>query len=148
MAQHSRIAQSWATNPANFPQWSANALPGESGFEFPKQLTKLCTEADIEQWRVKNVKYDAGAREHYFDHAPPRLGTLIPITTTAEMFDLGLCSEVGQPVIVRDADEERRIREMLGQPVDALPPPKIVRIPIAGDTITAHPAKPKRGKDR
>ena len=118
------------TDERNFPRWEANAPPGKSGHGYPKMLTKPCTKDDRSAWIEKNRRIDRVAREEYWEEAPPRVGAPIPMMSTQDMVDEGLCLLANQPIVVNDKEEEIRVRAFLGI-VEGAPVAKAVSIPVA-----------------
>ncbi len=122
------------TDERNFPRWAADAPPGKSGHPYPKMLTRTCTKEDRIEWREKNKRIDQNTHREYFEGVAPPLHAPIPVLTTIEMVDEGLAPLAGEPVIVKDAAEERRVMEFLGwsEPEE---PPRPVAIPVRVEKI-------------
>ena len=95
-------------NPENYPKWSANALPGHSGHPWPKLITKKFTEADRVAWLVKNKRTDVHTRAEYYDERVPAVGAIVAVTADDKLIALGLAQTIGEPVVVRDEEEQAR----------------------------------------
>ena len=131
------------TDERNFPRWEGiNAPPGRPGCRYPKMLTRLATREDRESWKDRNRRIDQTNQREYFDDVAPRVNTPVPLLTTQEMVDEGLAETANQPIIVKDAEEEARVRVFLGLDTPA-PAPQSVTIPIRADDGWVEEKAPK-----
>lgn len=143
------------TDERNFPRHDPGAAPGKSGHPYPKMLTRICTREDRSAWIEANRRVDQTTRQDYWESTPPRVNAPIPMLTTQDMVDEGLCDLAGQPIIVQDKEQEARVRAFLGLD-EPLPPPKSVAIPVAAAVPNAvnhdgwvdEAAPKKRGRPR
>ncbi len=136
------------TDERNFPRWEGEkANPGRPGCRYPKMLTRLATREDRTAWVERNRRTDQSTRQDYWEETPPRVNTPIPLLTTQDMVDGGLAETANQPIIVKDAEEEAKVRVFLGldTPVAA---PQSVTIPIRADDswVDEKPAKPSNAR--
>ena len=131
------------TDERNFPRWAHDAPPGKSGHPYPKMLTRTCTKEDRIEWREKNRRVDQHTRQEYYEGVAPPLHAPIPVLSTVEMVDEGLAPLANEPVIVKDASEERRIMEFLGL-MEPEEPPQTVAIPVRTGKIVEQTKKVTR----
>lgn len=136
------------TDERSFPRWQENAPPGHSGHGYPKMLTRPCTKEDRAEWREKNKRMDVNTHREYYEEVAPTLYAPIPILSTQEMVEEGLCPLANEPIVVRDSAEERRMLEFLGLAKPA-EPPRSVAIPVQIATDDwVDPSPPVRRKGR
>ncbi len=119
MPHPANIPRTPQTSEENFPRWSANALPGHSGFPWPRSISKTFTEADRVAWLVKNKKTDVHTRAEYCDERVPAVGSTVAVLATQEHVELGFATAVGEALIARDEEEFDRINELLGAKPEA-----------------------------
>lgn len=125
------------TDERNFPRWEGeNAPPGRPGARYPKMLTRPVTKEDRLEHREKNLRHENG-REYYQD-VPPRLNAQIPLKTTDEMVDAGMCERAGDDIIAESKEHEERILQFLGL-LKPTAPPATVAIPIRGNVSRETP---------
>ena len=103
------------TNPENFPKWSANALPGHSGFPWPRAINKVFTEADRVAWLASHKKTDVHTRQEYYDERVPAVGSTVAVLATQQHVELGFATVVGECLSARDEEEFDRINEVVGR---------------------------------
>ncbi len=139
------------TDERNFPRWEKDAHPGKSGSYYPKMLTRLCTREDRDEWKEKNRRIDQNTRQEYFEGIAPRLNSPIPMLTTQEMVEEGLCHVANEPVIAQDKEDEARIRAFLGldKPMQVAPTVSIpIREPEWIDEAPEMPARKRGGRPK
>lgn len=120
------------TDPRNFPVWADRAPPGRSGHPYPKMLTRAFTKEDRDVWQHKNKKVDVTTQREYYEERCPKVGDPVPIISTIELVDAGLCDMAGEPIVVRNAEEEASVYETLGlKPQAAKAAVMDVPIPVA-----------------
>lgn len=144
MGHPKQIPLTPTTDPDSFPKWEENAPPGRSGHPYPKMLTREFLESDVEEWRRNNVKTDDPSGKPYFIERIPRLrgkkrikgkiidvpGDSIPILASDELVEAGYANLVGEPVIVRSAEEEVKVRAMLGLPSEEEQTAEAIVVPL------------------
>lgn len=132
------------TDERNFPRWEGENAPfGRPGHRYPKMLTKVCTPSDRKEWVEKHRRIDQNTRQEYWETAPPRVGSPIPMEANAILVDAGIAPYVGAPLVADNKEQEAEILKALGLWDEVPQPPKTVSIPVAA----AQPAK-KRGRPR
>ncbi len=121
------------TDDRNFPQHDPAAPWGQSGHPYPKRINREFMPEDVEPWKKSHVQYDAQSRaEYYYDRCPqPQRvlssgkivkGQLVPVIVTQEMIDyLQLTQNVGEELVVNNAEEEAKARGFLGQEEEVAP---------------------------
>lgn len=132
------------TDERNFPRWSKDAKGSDSGAQYPKMLTRLCTRADLEEWRQTHGQFDPQTQRTHWNEAGPRIGSQIPRLATPEMVDAGLAKVANEPIIVDDKEMEAKVNVFLGLDRPA-PPPPTVSIPLKAEpTVQDQPTRRRR----
>lgn len=93
------------TDPNNFPPLRF----GEDAIQYPKMLLKEATQEDIDENlrnRITDPTTGATTDPHW---RPVRLGQRIPVRTTQQHIDMGIGRVAGEPLIVRNPEEEFRV---------------------------------------
>lgn len=119
MGHGPQIALTPQTDERNFPRWEPNAPPGRSGHAYPRMLTRSATVEDIKEWREKNKKVDRTTREDFWEDRAPKRNDPIPIAATVELVDAGYANVIGEPVVAQSAEDEKAIREILQDGINA-----------------------------
>jgi hypothetical protein len=113
MGHGPQIPQTPQTDERNFPYWKQNAPPGQSGHGYPKMLVKPCSKEDREAWLAKNKQIDPTTRQEFYVERVPRLRDPVPVEATQDVVDAGFAANVGEPVIVLDAENEEEVCALL-----------------------------------
>lgn len=132
MAHPPQIPLTPQTDERNFPRWQDKAPPGQSGHGYPKMLTRKFTKDEREAWRDKHRRIDVTTRQEYFEERIPKVGDPVPVLATEDLVDAGIAILVGEPVVVANADEEKRALGILGdQGVEVETPATSFTVPIS-----------------
>lgn len=132
LAHPSNIPLTAQTDARNFPEWEGtDAAHGRPGCRFPKMLTRVCTQADVEAWLATNKHFDAQTRETFYTERAPRVGSQIPVTANDDLVTAGRAARVGDPVVVELPQDEEAVLKIIGppEPVAPLPIPMAAKAP-------------------
>jgi hypothetical protein len=115
------------TNENAFPRYDAGAAPGKSGHPYPYMLHYEFLPEHREAWQEAHKQYDEQKNKYYWIERCPKaravrkdgvviVGDPVAVLSTQDLVDSGYANVVGEPVIVRDAAEEKIVCDILGIP--------------------------------
>lgn len=93
------------TDPNNFPPLRF----GDDAIKYPKMLLKEATPEDVEENKQRRVVDPTTNTPLDPQWRPIRVGQKIPMATTFEHLEMGIGKVIGEPLIVRNPEEEFRV---------------------------------------
>lgn len=95
------------TDPRNFPDYVYQP--------YPRMMLETVDAAYVERWRQNNSYIDDRTGKVCYMGASPKLGIEREMLATAEDVEAGFATVVNQPIIVKNADEERAVMASRGK---------------------------------